>query len=72
MQLSTFQAFLGGKQGKKSPLNVFITLFNNIDGDNSVVKKNARIKRRFLALLYQKEVLKIDSCIDIAILVQNM
>ena len=46
--------------------------FNNIDGDNSVVKKNARIKRRFLASLYPKEVLKNDSCIDIAILVQNM
>ena len=46
-----FRLFWGGKKGKKSPLNVFITLFNNIDGDNSVVEKNARIKRWFLKLI---------------------
>ncbi len=65
VQLSTFQDFPGVNKAKNN------TFFNNINGDISAVKKNARIKRRFLALLYAKGVLKINSCIDIAVLVQN-
>jgi hypothetical protein len=38
----------------------------------SVSEKNARIKCRFLALLYPKGVLKIDMCIHIAVLDQNI
>jgi hypothetical protein len=42
------------------------------NGDISVIKKNARIKCRFLALLYPKRVLKIDMCIHIAVFDQNI
>ena len=67
-----FKLFWGVNKAKITVECFYNTFFNNIDGDNSVVKKNARIKRRFFALLYPKEVLKIDSCIEIAVLVQNM
>ena len=57
------------KQGGKSPFNVFVNLFQQQHGDVSVVKKNAIIQRSVLALLYPYRVLKVDSCIDIDVLV---
>jgi hypothetical protein len=46
--------------------------FNNTNGDISVIRKKARIKRRFLALLHPKLVIRIHMCIDIVVLDQNI
>ncbi len=72
VQLTTFKDFPGVNKAKITFECFYNTFFNNINGDISAVKKNARIKRRFSALLYATGVLKIDSCIDIAVLAQNM
>ena len=55
MQLSTFQTFPRDKQGQKFPLNVFNTYI-------CAVKRNANIQ-------CSKGVLKVDSWINVAVLV---
>ena len=55
MQLSTFQTFPGGKQDRKSPLNVLVKLFSPVffrNGDISEVKNNANIQCWFSDFLY--------------------
>ena len=72
-QLSTFHTFPGGKQDRKSPLNVLVKFFGpTSNGDISAVKNNANIQCWFSAFLYPKEVLEVDSCIDIDVLAENM
>ena len=63
-QLSTFQTFPGGKQGRKSPLNVSEKLlWPTCNGNISEVKNNRNIQGWISASLYPKGVLKGDSCI---------
>ena len=55
MQLSTFQTFPGGKQDRKSPLNVLVKLFSPAcNGDISEVKNNANIQCWFSDFYTQK------------------
>ena len=55
MKLSTFQTFPGGKQDRKSPLNVLVKLFSpTCNGAISEVKNNANIQCWFSDFLYPK------------------
>ena len=63
MQLSTFQTL---PVMNKSPLNAFYrTLFTTTIAIFPSIKENARVK--FSALLFPKQVVKVVSCIDIAV-----
>ena len=66
MQLSTFQTFPVGRQGRKSPLNVLEKLFNQ--HTMVAVKNNANSVLVFSFFIPKKEVLKNDSCIDMSFL----
>ena len=68
MQLSTFQTFPVGRQGRKSPLNVLEKLFNQ--HTMVAVKNNANSVLVFSFFIPKKEVLKNDSCIDMSFLLK--
>jgi hypothetical protein len=75
VDLSTSQAFLRVNKAKITVVNrrhVMLFKMPLMHDDISVVKKNFRIKRRFFALLYGKEVLIIESCTEIAVLGRNI
>ena len=70
MQLSTFKLFQGDKQGGKLPFNVFVNLFQQQQWRHFCSQK----ERKHWALgsgfvISKKDFLKVDSYIDIAVLV---
>ena len=66
MELSTFQTLQGAKITTKGDDKT------TCNGDISDIENHANIHCWFLPLLYTKEVSKVDSSIDIAVLVKNM
>ena len=69
MQLFTFKTFQRDKQGGKSPFNVSINLFQQHQWRHFCSQKERKHSALGFSFVIPIKNLKVDSCIDIAVLV---